>query len=338
MDANDAARIERYRRFGRPDWRRFVRPNWERYVHPAHHEAKRKEFALRDRAFETAGERHLREEQEERERQEQERLEAKHQREIEAEALKIKADLAWLRFELFMVDMALRAKANFNPQQPRVPKGNPDGGQWTDASHGANSAGSDPDSERTSSVHVADGDKSPRGIGDNSRHFEDAPTPKEPPANLPEERPARREERTSAIKEVARWLVKNGARAGTLGAIFTVASWLREYEYDVIASADPPRSLEELQHAVSSPKPGYQKHHIVEQGSAEQDGYSREEIDSPDNLVLIPTLKHREITTWYQTKNDAYGGLRPRDYLRGKSWEERRRVGLHALREVWVLK
>jgi hypothetical protein len=37
-------------------------------------------------------------------------------------------------------DFAPRQKANFNPNQPRVAAGNPDGGQWTDGS-GARTAG-----------------------------------------------------------------------------------------------------------------------------------------------------------------------------------------------------
>ena len=35
---------------------------------------------------------------------------------------------------------ALLRKANFNPSQPRVPRGNPDGGQWTRVGDGANDA------------------------------------------------------------------------------------------------------------------------------------------------------------------------------------------------------
>jgi len=35
---------------------------------------------------------------------------------------------------------------------------------------------------------------------------------------------------------------------------------------------------------------------------------------------------------------DKFGGLSPREYLRGKSWTERRRVGLDALTEFGVLK
>jgi hypothetical protein len=61
-------------------------------------------------------------------------------------------------------------------------------------------------------------------------------------------------------------------------------------------------------------------------------------IDDPDNLVRIPALKHRDITSWFQTKNDDFGGLSPREYLRGKAWEERRQFGLKALVDAGVLK
>ena len=54
--------------------------------------------------------------------------------------------------------------------------------------------------------------------------------------------------------------------------------------------------------------------------------------------VRIPRLKHEDITAWFMTLNDDFGGLSPRQYLRGKSWDERRRVGLHALRLYGVLK
>jgi hypothetical protein len=46
-------------------------------------------------------------------------------------------ELRWLRSELAAIKEALTfrrlllVKANFNPSQPRVPAGNPDGGQWT---------------------------------------------------------------------------------------------------------------------------------------------------------------------------------------------------------------
>ena len=45
----------------------------------------------------------------------------------------------------------------------------------------------------------------------------------------------------------------------------------------------------------------------------------------------IPTMKHWEINAWYQTENLNYGGLTPREYLSGRSWDLRRAVGLEAL-------
>lgn len=96
--------------------------------------------------------------------------------------------------------------------------------------------------------------------------------------------------------------------------------------------------MKELQNAVDDPKPGYHIHHIVEQKAAEDDGFSRDEIDARDNLVRIPAMKHREISGWYQKPNKDFDNLAPRDYLRGKTWKERYKVGIQALIEFKVLK
>ena len=79
-------------------------------------------------------------------------------------------------------------------------------------------------------------------------------------------------------------------------------------------------------------------HHIVERTPAEQAGFPRALIDGPENLVRIPTMKHWEINAWYMKSNDNFGGLSPREYLRGKSWEKRVQVGQEALIEFGVLK
>jgi hypothetical protein len=129
-----------------------------------------------------------------------------------------------------------------------------------------------------------------------------------------------------------------GQIGGPLGKIIGAAYWLHEYDALIEASLDPPRGLDELQRAATTSKLGYERHHIVEQTSAEQDGYRRSMIDAPDNVVRIPTLKHREISAWYQTKNESFGFVSPRECLRGKSWDERRRVGLNALIDAGVLK
>jgi hypothetical protein len=100
----------------------------------------------------------------------------------------------------------------------------------------------------------------------------------------------------------------------------------------------PSLATRELRESVATPKAGYDIHHIVEQTSAAQDGYPRHMIDAPENLARIPRLKHREINGWYQTRNDDFGGMSPREYVRGKTWEERTNVGIKALIQRGVLK
>lgn len=105
----------------------------------------------------------------------------------------------------------------------------------------------------------------------------------------------------------------------------------------VRAYFDAPKSLEALQEAAKSPKRGYEIHHIVEQATANPDGSERALIRGSDNLVRIPAVKHWDLNSWYETENQDYNDMTPRQYLKGKSWGERRRVGLDGLRAVKVL-
>lgn len=116
------------------------------------------------------------------------------------------------------------------------------------------------------------------------------------------------------------------------------AEWIhRSYPY-IQSYLDAPRTLGELQDAALNPKRGYDIHHIVEKTPAAQADFSNDLINGRDNLVRIPTLKHWEITGWYMTKNDDFGGVSPREYLGDKSWDERVRVGREALVIHGVLK
>ena len=225
-------------------------------------------------------------------------------------------DLLELRLQLKRLKLEYelqRFEQKYSPDQPRD-----DQGRWVD---GGQEGGTDTvdDARATDSeqANVADD----MSTGD--------------PPEIPKDRPATSEQRTAVVKDVARWLGRFG---GTLGKIAGAAYWLYQYDAQITASLDPPKSLEELQRAVATPRVGYEIHHIVEQTSAEQDGYQRSLIDGQENLVRIPTLKHREITGWYQTKNDRFDGLAPREYLRGKTWEERTEVGLGVLVDHEVLK
>ena len=173
----------------------------------------------------------------------------------------------------------------------------------------------------------------PPGIGHNQ-----GPPLEEPPA-IPVIRPATRRALNLFIQAAAFWLAvaEKKAAAKFLLALQGVV-WLRDSLQWIRAYNDPPKTLGELQQDAQNPQPGYNIHHIVEQTPATRDGFSDSMIDGPENLVRIPTLKHWQITAWYQTSNPKFDGLSPRDYLRGKSWDERRKFGLETLIDFGVLK
>jgi hypothetical protein len=125
-----------------------------------------------------------------------------------------------------------------------------------------------------------------------------------------------------------------------LSEVATSASqWLNEKYWEIQSFQDPPKSLGELHDGVfQSDKRGHDVHHIVEQTPARNDGFPDIVINRADNLVLVPRYRHWQINSWYQTPNQNYGGLTPRQYLQNKSWDERRYVGINALRDFGVLK
>ena len=203
-------------------------------------------------------------------------------------------------------------KANFNPDQPRAPGPGPGAGQW---------------------IYV---EGYARGIGHN-----EGPPLVEPP-DIPKQEPADKASRLAKAKEVAKWLAMFGARripqvAVALAAI-EAATWLHKELPSIRSNLDEPKTMDELIAGAREARPGYHRHHIVEQTQAERDGYPRSIIDGLDNVASVPIYKHREISAWYQKANPEFGGLSPREYLRGKDWSERNIVGLEALKRVGVLK
>jgi hypothetical protein len=153
---------------------------------------------------------------------------------------------------------------------------------------------------------------------------------------LEEEAPASRQIITRALSAAIWGAIRGGLRGGltglTVGAVSAAA-----YPY-VKSYFDPPKSLEDLQRAARSPSEiGYDDHHIVERATAAADGSEDALINAPENLVRIPMVKHWELNRWYETPDSEFYELTPRQYLRGKSWVERYRVGIIGLRAVGVL-
>jgi hypothetical protein len=214
--------------------------------------------------------------------------------------------LAALRAEVDELKVALAKRrleeAKYSPSQPRVPAGNPRGGQWSDRSGGQGTvagpsqdmgqsqdanltqpmgnvelgdvSGSSelgdlfqikPDEPRVDGVHLA-GDI-PEGVGkDQGIPSGDAP-------EVPQERPNTSSQRTGYLRAAANWLARNSGLAGEIyvGAMNNV-EWLKDYHDLVRAARDGPKTFEELQQGVGQSKPGYDDHHIVEQTSAERSG------------------------------------------------------------------
>ncbi len=82
---------------------------------------------------------------------------------------------------------------------------------------------------------------------------------------------------------------------------------------------------------------GYHDHHIVEQGDQNSD-IDKSLIESDANVVRIPEYKHIDINAYYQTPNDTLGGKTPREYLKGKSFEEQLEFGKGVLRKFGIMK
>jgi hypothetical protein len=246
---------------------------------------------------------------------------------VRSELLRLKCDVAALRFQVAMRKRAIALKAGFNPDQPRDELG-----QWTDAGGAsvddddAADSGSDYDLGGVESTDLSDARRRPPNL-----------PPIETLNGIPGAQPKTQQERNYIAQQVAR----NVRLAGEyLSEVATSAKhWLNEKYWEIRSFQDAPKSLGELHDGVfQADKRGYDIHHIVERASARNDNYPDSIINRADNLVLVPRYKHWEINSWFETPNNDYDELTPRQYLQGKSWDEKRYIGIKALRDVGVLK
>jgi hypothetical protein len=181
----------------------------------------------------------------------------------------------------------------FNPEEP----------EWDPEKHPRWPAGA-PDRQ---GGEFAPADESGAAIIPVAWPSNDGPPLDEPP-EIPKDEPPRKN-RYETIKAIGRWMIAALA-AGLDDAVerwriaLTLTSWIVKsplyYSDQLIANLDPPKTLEELQNALDTQQRGYQEYHIVEKSSADADGFSWWQINSRDNVVLIPSMKHREITTWFR--------------------------------------
>lgn len=267
-------------------------------------------------------------------------------RETYREYLALKADLAALQFLVALVKRPWIGR-KFNVNQPRVPRGNENGGQWTDGSDwGAPSEAVVREGQDTPPgfVRISDRphvgppidihpDRPKPGIGHNQPPVETTP-------EIPELEPSSKGTKLRLARQVAYWITAAAPslRRSLPGLVLLAAiegiTWFATKYYPYVeAYLDPPKSLKELQDAVSTPRIGTEEHHIVEKTQARREGYPESMIESPENKVRISTFKHWLITAFYQNKA---GGISPRKDLIGKTWEEKRAYGLEVLKAIGV--
>ena len=118
------------------------------------------------------------------------------------------------------------------------------------------------------------------------------------------------------------------------------------------AAMDPPKTLDELQQAPDENALGYQQHHVVEQNpdnvvkaplvksslAAAIEKFGRAALDDPSNIVWVPTLKHEQVTGYYNAKDDDDGlGRLRRRVVDELDFGGQRVEGLDALQLFGVL-
>ena len=188
----------------------------------------------------------------------------------------------------------LFGKANFNPNQPRVPRGHREGGRWT-----------------------REGDPHTPSSRPNLE-FDEEGNPK-----LPEEAPKSPRAASRLSRQLADWVIRNRPSIQALIVVMRGALWLEKHVPAILSNLDGPKTLGELQRAALNPERprGYEEHHIVERAASRSEGFREVLIEGWENKVLIPEYRHKDITGWFMRQNDDYGGLSPREYLRGKRWD-----------------
>lgn len=170
------------------------------------------------------------------------------------------------------------------------------------------------------------------------------------PSKLPKDRPTTIRELNRELRfksATLRGRVAAGAisRGAAIAEILANMGPLLDDAHDLysrfVSRFDEPMTLDALiarTYAKSPPGwPGYERHHIVER-TPNAGKIDNDLLESQENVVAIPYYLHRDITDYYSTKCRSLGNRTPRDFLRGKSFEEQYKFGVHALRKFGVVK
>jgi hypothetical protein len=222
-------------------------------------------------------------------------------------------------------------KANYDPDQPRVPAGQAGGGRWT-------SDGGDP-----ADPPKDDGRNDP-GASAFDAYLQNIGYPL-----------------SQAMSQVARDLYRlfrdSGGDIGTLREYLAERGLKLDDLPDVIRSAfDPPKPLRELKTDkpprgfdteaqlrayLGDPLPGYEWHHIIEQNGQYRPDLTSSEgvrtwIQHTDNMVQVPVIKHYCVSGLMSAKVPP--GMRLRDWVKPHEPAFQREMGLMLLHNCGAIR
>jgi hypothetical protein len=257
-------------------------------------------------------------------------------------------------------------KIGFDPDEPRIPAGQPGGGEWTTGGDaGVDAAALDTSDHGTLSV-AADAHIAP---------VEDVTMPSQGSSDPGGDGPtvAERDLETKLIEAGYRlplwaWAVVRAlyrlfmAYGGDISVLLTYLEdrGLRLDELPAVIKSlfDPPRPLIELQTDkpprgfdtanqlrayLGDPPPGYEWHHIIE-----QNGQTREDLNTPEgirtwiqnteNMVMIPVIKHYCINGFMSQTAPPKSGIVLRNTVRSMEPKDQRQMGIILLMLCRVIK
>jgi len=100
-----------------------------------------------------------------------------------------------------------------------------------------------------------------------------------------------------------------------------------------------PHTLEELSAAAAGPsQPGYEDHHIVAQGGKNGKTFPDNLLQSPNNIVRVPTLVHQEINAAYFRLSEKATKMTVYKSLQTQPFDIQYEEGVKIMRDLGVIK
>lgn len=139
--------------------------------------------------------------------------------------------------------------------------------------------------------------------------------------------------RMGAITASQRQMIQT---AGVIATIIGGITYIISAAYDpVIDNGTSYPTFEAFKKANPVTVAGNHWHHIVEQNQIGHSGFPPELIHNTRNLIELTKANHDKITGYYASIRDFSEGLRVREWLIGKSFEEQYQFGIEKIKELF---